>query len=91
MLTDSERKLLAILRNKISKHRVPSLHLLKAKTGRDEVGLRKVLSGLIEKGYVKWDREQSVEAVELLKTWEEQNTKLASTAQQEAWWEALVR
>lgn len=45
---------------------------------------------MTEKGYVKWDREQSFEAVELLKVWEE-NTKLASTSQQEAWWEALVR
>lgn len=84
-LSDPERKLLAILRNNsISKHRVPSLHLLEAKTGRDEVGLRKVLSGLTEKGYVKWDREQSVEAVELRKTWE-------PASKQEVWWEGLLR
>ncbi len=64
-LSDPERKLLAILRNNsTSKHRVPSLHLLQAKTGRDEAGLRKVLQGLADKGYVKWSPEQPVDAVE---------------------------
>lgn len=41
-LSDPEQKLPAILRNNsISKHRVPPLYLLRAKTGRDEVGLLK--------------------------------------------------
>jgi hypothetical protein len=90
-LSDPERKLLAILRNNsTSKHRVPSLHLLRAKTGRDEAGIRKVLGGLAEKGYVQWSPEQPVEAVELLKTWEEQPPMSIVAPRKEEWWEALV-
>lgn len=90
-LSDPERKLLTILRNNsTSKHRVPSLHLLQAKTGRDEAGIRKVLAGLAEKGYVKWEPQQPVEVVELLKTWEEQPVQSITAPPKEEWWEALV-
>ncbi|MNC14971.1 hypothetical protein D3C75_627640 [compost metagenome] len=92
MLTDPERKLLAILRNNsISKHRVPPLHLLQAKTGRDEAGIRKVLQALAEKGFVKWSPEKPVEAAELLRRWEEAPVQPASAPRQGVWWEALVR
>lgn len=88
-LSDPERKLLAILRNNaISRHCVPPLHLLRAKTGRDEAGIRKVLLALADKGYVRWSPEQPVEAVQLLKTWEAMRTK---TPRDTKWWEALVR
>lgn len=90
-LSDPERKLLAILRNNsTSKHRVPSLHLLQAKTGRDEVGIRKVLLGLAQKGYVKWEPQQPVTAVEILKTWEERPVQSIIAPRKEEWWEALV-
>lgn len=57
MLTDPERKLLAIMDNNwISKHRIPPLHFPQAKTGRNEAGVCKVLLELVEKGYVNGKR-----------------------------------
>lgn len=90
-LSDPERKLLAILRNNsMSKHRVPPLHLLQAKTGRDEAGIRKVLMGLVEKGYVQWSPGHTVESAELLKTWEGEPVQSTKIEQAEEWWEALA-
>lgn len=84
-LTDPERKLLAILRNNaIVTHSVPPLHLLQAKTGRDEAGIRKVLTGLADKGYIQWQPEQRIEELRLIKTWEDQPAKT-----QGRWWEDL--
>lgn len=56
-LTDIERKMLNILRNYNTLHHgIPPMRLLRAKTGRNEEGVMKVLDGLAKKGYIQWDR-----------------------------------
>jgi hypothetical protein len=52
-LTDIERKILGILRNySTTKSRMPTMYLLKAKTGRNDEGVEKVLDELTKKGYI---------------------------------------
>lgn len=70
MLTDAERKLLAILRNYSTTHgHVPPLHLLQAKTGKPEDGIKLALRGLAEKGCVQWEPSQRIEDVVILRAW----------------------
>lgn len=70
MLTDAQRKLLAILRNYSTTHgHVPPLHFLKAKTGKPEGGINGALYGLAEKRYVQWKPDQSVEDLLILRAW----------------------
>jgi hypothetical protein len=91
MLTDSERKMLAILRNFHLKHKhMPSLHLMSAKTGRNETGIYKVLQSLSDKGYVKWSQGTPIDAVELLNAWEEAPISFPTAPRGGAWWEALA-
>lgn len=91
MLTDPERKMLNILRNySISHHLTPPLYLLQAKTGRDEIGIRKVLSGLAEKGYINWSMDKPISSLELIQAWEEQPLAPPVKAPNESWWEALA-
>lgn len=64
MLSDPERELLAILRNYRLKHSwMPPLYLLRAKTDRNETGIRKVLQSLAGEGLMDWSIDKSVDSV----------------------------
>lgn len=70
MLTDAERKLLAILRNySTTQGYMPPLYLLQAKTGKPEDGIKQALRGLAEKGYVQWEPGQRIEDAVILRAW----------------------
>ncbi|WP_438447402.1 LexA family protein [Gorillibacterium sp. sgz5001074] len=54
-LTDIERKMLNILRNyNTMNYKMPTMFLLRAKTGRNDAGVEKLLIALAKKGYIDW-------------------------------------
>lgn len=79
MLTDIERKMLRILHNYSTvHHHMPSPQLLRAKTGRNEAGIAKVLAGLAEKGYIDWSMGSPISKVVIIHPFEKGQN----------WWDA---
>lgn len=92
-LTHIERKLLTILRNyRISHKRMPPMMLLRAKTGRDDAGVKKAIQGLIDKGYARWGHKETVEHIELLREWpdEAEAPKRPADKLSRPWYEHLT-
>lgn len=70
MLTDIERKVLRIVGNFSScRKRLPSIHELEIKTGRDRRGILAVLGVLAAEGYIVWTESEPDKMV-LLEAWE---------------------
>lgn len=71
MLQDQERKLLRILSNYLTvKRPVPSLGLLRLKTGREKEDIEISLKLLNDLGYIDWIPDRHFE-LKVLKNWED--------------------
>lgn len=71
MLKDSERKLLRILSNYLSRHnKLPTLEQLETMAGKRKDQIIQSLKELEKQGYVQWENKSSVENVVILEAWE---------------------
>lgn len=70
MLSDIERKVLRIIGNySAGRRRLPTIHEIEIKAGRDRRGVMEVLAVLAAEGYILWDEEEP-ESMVLLEAWE---------------------
>lgn len=71
MLKDSERKLLRILSNYLSRHnKLPSLEQLETMSGKRKDQLIQLLKELEKQEYIRWEIKSSVEHIVILEAWE---------------------
>lgn len=92
-LSHIERKMLSIIRNyKISHKCAPPMLLLRAKTGRNEAGVKEAIQGLVDKGYARWGVKDSVEHVILIKEWPDdaESPQRSNNNQGRPWYEYLT-
>jgi hypothetical protein len=94
LLTDQERKLLNILRNYTDMHHhLPSMQLLRRKTGYKEGTVIRGFHGLADKGYIRWCIGQPVDSAVILNAWEgnlPMPAKYRKEEQGKQWWELLT-
>lgn len=71
MLADSERKLLRILSNYLTRHnKMPNMEQLEIMAGKRKDQIIQALKELEKQEYIRWDNKSSVEHVVILEAWE---------------------
>lgn len=71
MLADSERKLLRILSNYLTRHnKMPSMEQLETMAGKRKDQIIQSIKELEKQEYVQWENKSSVENVVILEAWE---------------------
>lgn len=71
MLADSERKLLRILSNYLTRHnKMPNMEQLETMAGKRKDQIIQSLKELEKQEYVQWENKSSVENVLILEAWE---------------------
>ncbi|PQP89659.1 hypothetical protein [Paenibacillus sp. AR247] len=71
MLADSERKLLRILSNYLTRHnKMPNLEQLETMASKRKDQIIQSLKELEKQEYVQWENKSSVEHVVILEAWE---------------------
>lgn len=71
LLKDSERKLLRILSNYLSRHnKLPTLEQLETMAGKRKDQIIQALMELEKQGFIRWENKSSVEYVVILQAWE---------------------
>ncbi|WP_145142371.1 hypothetical protein [Paenibacillus sp. Y412MC10] len=71
MLADSERKLLRILSNYLTRHnKMPNMEQLETMAGKRKDQIIQSLKELEKQAYVHWENKSSVENVVILEAWE---------------------
>ncbi|CAI6068078.1 hypothetical protein PAECIP112173_02063 [Paenibacillus sp. JJ-100] len=75
MLNDFERKVLRIIVNYASQQRrIPRMDELENKTGRNRAHIRESLLELERQGYIAWDTQSSIEHIQILQAWEQEQS-----------------
>ncbi|WKL00928.1 hypothetical protein Q0F98_28975 [Paenibacillus amylolyticus] len=76
MLTDYERKVLRILFNYSSgRRRLPTIHELTVKTGKDKPDVMAALESLIKAEYIQWEDKSDTSNLVILEGWEREAEK----------------
>lgn len=71
MLADSERKLLRILSNYLTRHnKMPNLEQLESMAGKRKDLIIQSLRKLEKQEYIRWENKSSVEHIVILEAWE---------------------
>ncbi|MET3846898.1 hypothetical protein [Paenibacillus sp. OAE614] len=71
MLADSERKLLRILSNYLTRHnKMPTIDQLETMAGKRKDQIIQSLRELEKQQYIRWENKSSVEYVVILEAWE---------------------
>lgn len=71
MLADSERKLLRILSNYLTRHNImPNMEQLETMAGKRKDQIIRSLKELEKQEYVQWENKSSVNNVVILEAWE---------------------
>ncbi|MNW58313.1 hypothetical protein D3C74_361690 [compost metagenome] len=76
MLTDYQRKVLRILYNYNSgRRRLPTVHELTVKTGKQKTDVMVALDALISTEYIHWDDRSDTTNIVILEGWERESEK----------------
>ena len=87
MLEDLERKILRILYNYFTIHRIfPTIKELQIKTGKKEGRIKHVLLELERKGYVSWEDKSTLDSIIILKAWEQESSHHATPSRGTEYW-----
>lgn len=76
MLTDYQRKVLRILYNYNSgRRRLPTVHELTVKTGKNKTDVMVALNALIAAEYIHWDDKSDTANIVILEGWERESER----------------